>query len=131
MTPLEFYPSYINSYIERDVRQLKNIQDLSTFKTFIQLCAGRTGQLLNIHSLSQECGIDHKTTQSWLSVLEASYIIFLLLFILPVGHYLRTLLLQKYSSGGFAQAFHHNYHSGMKAAHVKSILLTHKWAVII
>ncbi|MEI7580246.1 MAG: ATP-binding protein [bacterium] len=78
MTPLEFYPSYINSYIERDVRQLKNIQDLSTFKTFIQLCAGRTGQLLNIHSLSQECSIDHKTAQSWLSVLEASYIIFLL-----------------------------------------------------
>jgi predicted AAA+ superfamily ATPase len=78
MTPLEFYPSYINSYIERDVRQLKNIQDLSTFKIFTQLCAGRTGQLLNINTLAQEAGIDHKTAQAWLSVLEASYIIFLL-----------------------------------------------------
>jgi len=68
--------NYIRTYIERDVRQLKNITDLITFERFIRLCAGRTGQLLNKSSLSTECGIDNKTVEAWLSVLEASFVIF-------------------------------------------------------
>lgn len=76
--PEIFYKNYIDTYLERDVRQIKNIVDLSTFQRFIQLCAARTGQLLNIASLSADCGIDQKTARSWLSILEATYIIFLL-----------------------------------------------------
>ena len=68
--------NYIRTYIERDVRQLKNITDLITFERFVRLCAGRTGQLLNKSSLSTECGIDNKTVEAWLSVLEASFVIF-------------------------------------------------------
>lgn len=77
-TPNELYPSYIQSYVERDVRQLINIESLKTFQKFMQLCAGRTGQLLNIADLSNNCGIHRKTAEKWLSILEASYIIFLL-----------------------------------------------------
>jgi uncharacterized protein len=77
-TPSVWYPNYIQTYIERDVRQLKNITDLMLFQKFIQLCAGRIGQLLNLVSLSNDCGISVKTTQAWLSVLEASYILFFL-----------------------------------------------------
>jgi len=57
---------------------LKNIANLSLFNRFIKLCAGRIGQLLNVSSLANECGINAATVQSWLSILEASYIIFLL-----------------------------------------------------
>lgn len=76
--PPDFYPYYINSYIERDVRQIKNIENLSAFSMFLQLCAGRTGQILNIHSLATDAGISPNTAKSWLSVLEAGYIIYLL-----------------------------------------------------
>lgn len=76
--PSEFYPSYIRTYVERDVRQLINIVNLDTFQTFIRLCAGRTGQLLNLTSLGNDCGISHVTAKAWISILEASYIIFLL-----------------------------------------------------
>ena len=72
------YKNYIRSYIERDVRDIKKIFDLSLFQKFVQLCAGRIGQLLNVSSLANDCGIDSKTAQSWLSVLEATYVIFLL-----------------------------------------------------
>ena len=78
MSPNEFYPSYISSYIERDVRQLKNIVNLSLFQTFMQLCAGRAGQLLNLNSLAEDCGISQTTAQDWISILEASFIVFLL-----------------------------------------------------
>jgi uncharacterized protein len=73
-----WFSSYTTAYIERDVRQILKIQDLETFQRFIRLCAGRSGQLLNYSSLSTECGITHNTAKSWISVLEASYIIFLL-----------------------------------------------------
>jgi predicted AAA+ superfamily ATPase len=73
-----WYLDYIETYIERDARQLSQIHDLSMFRRFIGLCAGRTGQLLNVTSLANDCGIDQRTTKSWLSILEASYIIFLL-----------------------------------------------------
>ena len=73
-----WYSSYTLTYIERDVRQIIHIQDLKLFKRFLKMCAGRVGQLLNIAELAHTCGITEATTQSWLSVLEASYIIFFL-----------------------------------------------------
>lgn len=74
----EWMPAYIRTYIERDVRQLKNITDLLIFEKFMRLLAGRTGQELNYTSLSVEVGVDVKTIQSWLSILVSSYIVFLL-----------------------------------------------------
>lgn len=76
--PVTLHKNYISSYIEHDVRQIKNIFDLHIFQKFMQLCAGRTGQILNLESLGNDVGIDHKTARSWISVLEASYIVFLL-----------------------------------------------------
>ncbi len=76
--PVDFYPSYIQTYIERDVRQLKNIENLGRFQTFLRLCAGRVGQIMNFSSLAQDCGISHTTARQWLTILEASYLVFLL-----------------------------------------------------
>ena len=78
IAPTDFYPYYIQTYIERDVRLIKNIEDLSKFIRFIKLCAGRIGQLINLSSLANDCGIAVSTAQAWISVLEASYIIYLL-----------------------------------------------------
>ena len=76
--PADWYPGYISTYVERDVRQLKNINNLSLFTKLVRLCAGRTGQMLNLASLSNDCGIDQKTVASWLGILQSSYIIYLL-----------------------------------------------------
>ena len=76
--PADWYPGYLNTYAERDVRQLKNISNLSQFTKLLRLCAGRTGQLLNLTSLSNDCGIDQKTVAAWLSVLQSSYVVYLL-----------------------------------------------------
>jgi uncharacterized protein len=73
-----WYPSYIRTYIERDVKQIRNIENTLLFNRFLQLCAGRTGQQLNVAALSIEAGINVKTVQSWLSILQSSYIIYLL-----------------------------------------------------
>lgn len=70
--------SYIQTYVERDVRQLINIHNLDLFIRFVRLCAGRIGQLINYSSLATECGIDVKTAQSWLGLLETSFIAFTL-----------------------------------------------------
>lgn len=78
ISPTTWYANYVFTYIERDVRQLINVKDLSMFQKFIRMCAARTGQLLNLSALANDCGITHNTAKSWLSVLEASYIIFLL-----------------------------------------------------
>jgi hypothetical protein len=72
----KYYSNYIRTYVERDVRLIKNIVDLYTFERFVRLCAGRTGQLLNMNSLAIETGVDNKTIASWLSVLETSFIVF-------------------------------------------------------
>lgn len=77
-TPQEIYPSYIHTYLERDVRQITTVQDLGTFRKFIKLCASRIGQLLNYTDLATQCGISVPTARQWISILEASYIIFLL-----------------------------------------------------
>ena len=67
---------YYNSYIERDVRQLVNVKDLSRFQVFIRLCAGRIGTEFNSQALSNEVGVSYHTINHWLSVLEASYLVF-------------------------------------------------------
>jgi predicted AAA+ superfamily ATPase len=74
--PDKWYQNYIRTYIERDVRQIKNITDLNAFERFLRLCAGRTGQLLNMNSLAIESGVDNKTIASWLGVLESSFILY-------------------------------------------------------
>ena len=74
----DWYTAYITTYVERDLRQLKNINNLALFIKLLRLCAGRTGQILNLTSLSNDCGIDQKTVASWLSILQSSYIIYLL-----------------------------------------------------
>lgn len=76
--PADWYASYVATYVERDVRQLLNIQDLSSFQRFLRLCAGRCGQLLNLSSLAGEAGIAQSTARAWMSVLEASDIVYLL-----------------------------------------------------
>ena len=78
VSPSAWFASYVTAYVERDVRQLLKIQDLETFQQFMRLCAGRTGQILNLSSLASECGITHNTAKAWISVLEASYLVFLL-----------------------------------------------------
>lgn len=77
-TPERLYPSYIHTYVERDVRQLVYVRDLHTFQKFLQLCAARIGNLLNLSDLATVCGISVPTAKRWISTLEASYIIFLL-----------------------------------------------------
>jgi predicted AAA+ superfamily ATPase len=76
--PQDFYPNYIQTYIERDVRLLQNVQNLNLFVRFMTLCAGRAGQLLNLSSLAHDTGVSVNTAKSWISVLEASFIVFLL-----------------------------------------------------
>jgi len=78
LPPAAWFSAYVTAYVERDVRQLLKIQELEVFQRFVRLCAGRTGQLLNLSALASECGMTHNTAKAWLSVLEASYLIFLL-----------------------------------------------------
>lgn len=76
LDPSEALRFYLQTYVERDVRQLIRIGDLDRFHTFLRLCAGRVGQLLNSSALGSEVGVSHNTIREWLSVLEASYLIF-------------------------------------------------------
>lgn len=78
LDPTEALSFYLNTYIERDLRTLINIKDLSRFTTFLKLCAGRSGQLLNFSSLGNDCGVSHNTISHWISMLEASFIVKLL-----------------------------------------------------
>lgn len=78
LNPTEAYSFYLSTYLEKDVRQILAITDLDRFGTFIRLCAGRTGQLLNMQAISGECGVTHNTVKSWLAVLQAGGIIRLL-----------------------------------------------------
>jgi len=74
----DWLAGYATTYIERDARQLINVRNLSTFQKFIKMCAARTGQVLNLSSLAADCGITHNTAASWISILEASYLVYLL-----------------------------------------------------
>ena len=76
ISPIDFYPSYIQTYVDRDVRLIKNIGDVNSFIQFTQLCAGRIGQPLNYASLANDTGISPNTAKSWISVLESSYLLY-------------------------------------------------------
>ncbi len=82
MPPALWMPDYVTTYVERDVRQLVNVRDLSAFQRFLRMCAARTGQTVNLSALGADCGITVNTAKAWLSALEASYI----LFTLPAWH---------------------------------------------
>lgn len=76
--PYTAYANYYQTYVERDVRQLINLKDANVFEKFIKLLAGRVGQIINYQSLANDVGVDSKTVKQWLSILEASFIVFTL-----------------------------------------------------
>ena len=76
LDPRQALGDYFETYVERDVRRLGEIRNLSSFRRFVRLCAGRTGQLINLSSLGADAGVSHTTAREWLSVLETSYIVF-------------------------------------------------------
>ena len=76
LTAADWFASYVQTYIERDVKQLIHVRDTINFQTFLRLCAGRAGQVMNLSSIGNDCGISHNTVKEWLSVLEASYLVF-------------------------------------------------------
>ena len=76
--PADWVAGYLRTYVERDVRLIKNISDLNIFQRFLYLCAGRIGQQINLTNLANDTGVDYKTVQSWLGVLQASYIVYTL-----------------------------------------------------
>jgi predicted AAA+ superfamily ATPase len=76
IAPADFYPNYLLTYVERDVRQIKNIANLGLFQRFLKICATRVGQEINYASISNDTGVDQKTVMSWLGILEASFIAF-------------------------------------------------------
>ena len=76
LEPTDWLRSYVATYLERDVRTISNVGDLATFQRFVELCAGRSAQLLNYSSLAGDCGISQPTAKAWLSVLEAGFIAF-------------------------------------------------------
>jgi predicted AAA+ superfamily ATPase len=78
LDPGIWHGNYVSTYVERDVRQMINVRDLSTFQRFVRMCAARSGQLLNLSMLANDCGVTHSTARAWLSVLEAGYIVHLL-----------------------------------------------------
>jgi predicted AAA+ superfamily ATPase len=73
-----FYSNYIQTYVERDISELVQVRDLGLFRKFVKLCAARVGQLLNLNSLANECGVSQPTAKSWITLLESSYVVFLL-----------------------------------------------------
>ncbi len=76
--PAQWLGAYTNTYLERDVRQVLGVANLSLFRRFVLMCAARCGQLLNLSALAGDCGISHTTAKSWMTVLEASYVVHLL-----------------------------------------------------
>ena len=76
LVPQDWFANYVATYVERDVRQILAVQDLSQFHRFVRMCAGRSGQLLNLAALGADCGISAVTAAKWLSVLETSYLMF-------------------------------------------------------
>ncbi len=76
LSPVQALADYIETYVERDIRRLVAVKDLILFQRYTTLCAGRVGQLLNLNSLAADCGISHQTARNWLTLLEASYIVF-------------------------------------------------------
>ena len=75
LLPVDWFPNYAATVLERDVRQLISVRDLSLFQRFVRLCAARSGQLLKLAALGADCGISAVTAREWLPVLEASYLV--------------------------------------------------------
>ncbi|MEM9888663.1 MAG: ATP-binding protein [Bacteroidota bacterium] len=73
-----FFPSYIQTYVERDIRQLINVKDLQQFQLFLRICAGRVGQLFNQSAIANEIGLTHTSVRKWLSLLQTSFITYTL-----------------------------------------------------
>jgi len=78
MEPEEWLPEYVETYVERDIRQIINVSDLATFRSFMRLCAGHIGQLVNFSSIANQIGVSYQTVKKWLSVLKTSFVIFTL-----------------------------------------------------
>lgn len=78
LDPNRVLSDYISTYIERDLRQLSQIHNISLFERFLGLCAGRVGQILNFSSLANDTGISHTTASEWMTLLQASYVVYLL-----------------------------------------------------
>lgn len=76
--PKFLYPSYVKTYLERDVRDLLNVKDIRLFNMFLKLCAGRIGSVFNASEIAGEIGVSSKTIQAWVSILQASYVVYLL-----------------------------------------------------
>lgn len=74
----QWYGNYVQTYLDRDIRTLSRVEDLATFEKFVRLCAGRTGQLLNLSSLAIDAGITHNTAKAWISLLKTSFIVYTL-----------------------------------------------------
>jgi predicted AAA+ superfamily ATPase len=75
LDPSDWLRSYVATYIERDVRTISNVGDLATFQRFVELCAGRTAQLLNLSALASDCGVSQPTAKAWVSILETSFVV--------------------------------------------------------
>ena len=99
--PDDFYPSYIATYIERDIRNQTTIRDLARFQSFIRACAAKVGSLINLSDLGRDVGVDARTVSNWLSILEESYIAFrLTAYYRSVGNRnVRTAKLYFYDTG--------------------------------
>ncbi len=121
---------YIGTYLERDVRQILKIQDLATFQRFIQLCAGRIGQLLNLSSLASDTGITRVTAESWLSVLQASHLIFIVRpwFTNASKRFIKTPKLY-FSDPGLAAWFLGIRNAGHVTAHPQRGALFENWVM--
>jgi predicted AAA+ superfamily ATPase len=78
LDPQRWLRNYYQTYVERDVREIVNVGDIETFGRFVRLCAGRNGQLLNLTSLANDCGVTHTTAKRWVSILEATFLVVLL-----------------------------------------------------
>lgn len=78
LSPEEFFSEYVSTYVERDIRQILKVSDLHKFQIFLKMCAARCGQLINLSSLGNDCGINHGTAKAWLSILQTCYIAYLL-----------------------------------------------------
>ena len=78
LDPTEAYASYISTYVERDIRQISLVHNLRSFNQFIRLCASQIGQTINLSRMGNDIGVNYKTIQSWLSLLEASFMVFTL-----------------------------------------------------
>ena len=76
LEPTNFYRDYVDTYLERDVRQLSAVRDTSRFQTLLQLCAANVGQILNLSQLAKDCGISQTAAGDWLNLMEASYVLF-------------------------------------------------------